>query len=572
MVIKYLNKVVLAIAIVVLFVPTIIAFIYLNSISETPDIPENATVTVAISTGDTIENISDEALIKLIGDDINSAVAFNDPSQLPIYESEAYTMTVKMTYSPTRVTEKTYTCYFNSDSSLCFFKNSDGKVFPFSKDTAAEILKLSVCQTVLSYSSPPAAFFEPEQGAKTLLEPVKTEWSYLNRRGEKIVANSENSAAGKISVIYKKNTDFAAMLSFDTVEGKDGMKCSPSEIYVTAATEKESLETVPLDGLADLLALKNYMDDTKLTFTVEAVWGNEAMSDGFAGTLTYVIDVLYDVPATFILSDSSLTVGNLPLIKAANLNDGEIPKISITNTTTGDVMDYSPYFVEHNGMSLAFVPFDCTRSAGAYSIKITTNDGETELKINIKAKAYTNKALTVSPGIISSSYSDSTVLSFNTTMEDTFAYRENEKLWEGKFSAPISSASKPSKLVEYGQNVTINDAAPVKAMCNVYTASKGTAVFAANAGKIVYAGELALTGKLVVIEHGFGYKTWYWNMGSINVNVGDTVTKGAKIGTVGDTGLIAGSAHQLSYATSIGDVFFNPDLYLKYTMDYFDAQ
>ncbi len=90
-----------------------------------------------------------------------------------------------------------------------------------------------------------------------------------------------------------------------------------------------------------------------------------------------------------------------------------------------------------------------------------------------------------------------------------------------------------------------------------YQASAGLDVTACNGGEVVYASaDCTYAGNMVVIEHGFGLKTWYYNLGSIDVAVGDVVTKGAKIGTTGQTGFgLQVGAH---VAMSVGSTFVSP--------------
>jgi murein DD-endopeptidase MepM/ murein hydrolase activator NlpD len=48
-------------------------------------------------------------------------------------------------------------------------------------------------------------------------------------------------------------------------------------------------------------------------------------------------------------------------------------------------------------------------------------------------------------------------------------------------------------------------------------------------------------GGLVVIGHPSGYETWYGHLDRFNVNTGDHVNRGQKIGLMGSTGLSTGS-------------------------------
>lgn len=59
---------------------------------------------------------------------------------------------------------------------------------------------------------------------------------------------------------------------------------------------------------------------------------------------------------------------------------------------------------------------------------------------------------------------------------------------------------------------------------------------AADNGKVVSAGWDGGYGNKIVIDHQNGYKTIYAHLSSINVSVGQTVTKGTKIGIMGSTG------------------------------------
>lgn len=70
-----------------------------------------------------------------------------------------------------------------------------------------------------------------------------------------------------------------------------------------------------------------------------------------------------------------------------------------------------------------------------------------------------------------------------------------------------------------------------------FTAPQGTAILATGNGKVVKI-EHKRTGygNSVVIDHGYGYKTLYGHMYSIDIVLGQQVAKGQKIGAVGSTG------------------------------------
>ena len=89
-----------------------------------------------------------------------------------------------------------------------------------------------------------------------------------------------------------------------------------------------------------------------------------------------------------------------------------------------------------------------------------------------------------------------------------------------------------------------------------YSADAGLDVMACNKGEVVYAGELDYAGNIIVIEHGYGLKTWYYNLGSVTVSVGDIVEKGQGIGTTGFSGFTGQNGAHI--AMSVGSAFVSP--------------
>ncbi len=69
-----------------------------------------------------------------------------------------------------------------------------------------------------------------------------------------------------------------------------------------------------------------------------------------------------------------------------------------------------------------------------------------------------------------------------------------------------------------------------------FTAPTGTPIFASGNGKITRSARSATFGKVVYIEHGYGYKTIYAHMSKIVAKRGQKVKRGDLIGYVGNTG------------------------------------
>ena len=90
--------------------------------------------------------------------------------------------------------------------------------------------------------------------------------------------------------------------------------------------------------------------------------------------------------------------------------------------------------------------------------------------------------------------------------------------------------------------------------------TKGTPIGAAAAGTVKYAARKGTYGNLVVIDHGNGIQTYYAHCNSINCSVGQKVSQGQMISTVGTTGNSTGP--HLHLEIRINGICYNPKNYL----------
>ncbi len=90
-----------------------------------------------------------------------------------------------------------------------------------------------------------------------------------------------------------------------------------------------------------------------------------------------------------------------------------------------------------------------------------------------------------------------------------------------------------------------------------FAASIGTSIYATADGVVEEVSvRFSGYGKMVVIDHGFGYKTRYAHMHDFAVRSGQNVKRGELIGYVGNTGL--STAPHLHYEVLLNDVHINP--------------
>ena len=96
-----------------------------------------------------------------------------------------------------------------------------------------------------------------------------------------------------------------------------------------------------------------------------------------------------------------------------------------------------------------------------------------------------------------------------------------------------------------------------------FSANIGTPIYATGDGVVKKVGWQSGYGKIIVINHGFGYETWYAHLNKYNVRTGQKVVRGEVIGEVGNTGKSTGP--HLHYEVHLKGKVVNPVNY--YFMD-----
>jgi len=91
--------------------------------------------------------------------------------------------------------------------------------------------------------------------------------------------------------------------------------------------------------------------------------------------------------------------------------------------------------------------------------------------------------------------------------------------------------------------------------------SYGTTIRAAGAGTVVSAGWESGYGQMIIIDHGYGYRTGYGHCSQMLVEVGERVARGDAIGKIGTTGRTTGP--HVHFTVSYRGSFINPLEVLK---------
>ena len=100
-----------------------------------------------------------------------------------------------------------------------------------------------------------------------------------------------------------------------------------------------------------------------------------------------------------------------------------------------------------------------------------------------------------------------------------------------------------------------------------FAAPHGTPIYSTADGVVVHADWSSGYGRLVKIQHEFGIETRYAHMSKIRVKTGQRVSRGQRIGDMGNTGRSTGT--HLHYEVRVGGKPVNPMIYIKAANDVF---
>ena len=182
----------------------------------------------------------------------------------------------------------------------------------------------------------------------------------------------------------------------------------------------------------------------------------------------------------------------------------------------------------------AYIPAAYNASAGGHTVNVTVN-GETFARtLTVLPKDFGTVEVEPEPASTEAANTE-----FRNNIWPLYEQPVREKLWAGAFLCP---AENYMTLVDFGQvKVTGGQQGSRSNSTRLYTIPGEPCRAPAN-GVVVFAGDLALTGSTVVIDHGCGVRSYLYGLQELSVTRGQTVERGAgcrRAGRGADHGLQA---------------------------------
>ena len=174
----------------------------------------------------------------------------------------------------------------------------------------------------------------------------------------------------------------------------------------------------------------------------------------------------------------------------------------------------------------AYIPAAYNASAGAHDVTLTVNGEVLTKTLTVLPKDFGTAEVEAEPAPTEAANTE-----FRNSIWPLYEQPAQEKLWSGGFVCP---AEDYLVLLDFGQiKITNGQQGSKSNSTKLYTIPGDPARAPAN-GTVAFAGNLALTGSTVVIDHGCGMRSYLYGLQTLSVTRGQTVEKGQAVGALGE--------------------------------------
>ncbi len=418
----------------------------------------------------------------------------------------------KVTFHSGNVAED-YKYYLNTEGALSYAEFPDGTVYQLKTTDVNQFLKTPYALSLFSEDTLPIL----KNTAGESIVPTSVSWNY-KLDGEK----------------YSPLSGFRTTEELITYEMEGGLDLdfsAKADLYTIKVYDKNS--TLIYDGSTDDLTTLAFDTDSDLTFMVKASWYEDNTRD-YYGEATYNFRTKLIAGAEFFIGESEgVQPGDFVAITGYNIADPA--KVRFMSSPS---IGYTPTFYAEGDHVIAFVPLHYELSAGSYVFTLSYGSVSQEINLEVSAKKFRTNTHKVSKLIAENTRNETSLAEFDELFASICSQSEATKYFTESFTDYEGQKAMKAKITAgFGLYRTVSSTKEEYRNIGVeWKIAKGTNIPAANAGKVVYAGISTYAGRMVVIDHGMGLKTWYLHLDEIKTNVGDLVALGDVIGTAGNSG------------------------------------
>ena len=321
--------------------------------------------------------------------------------------------------------------------------------------------------------------------------------------------------------------DDGASASLDDFTSQFAFSVKPDAASVRVRDENDSeLYNADLSAFGGFTLARS----GKLTVDVTAFWYQKS-DRSYYGTVTYTYTTYFAAEPRFELNLYEAQPGGTLLLSCIN-----IPASAEISARIGE----RPVNLYRDGENVyAFVAFSYDTAPGSYTVEVTVGDSVHKIPVTVTEKKFSTTAqipLNMMPADrLSAATTEDAVKEYRDLLTAIGSTKSGELTYDG------SLLDYQMSFVLYkGYGLYIPYEADNKTLRNdgvLFTARAGSSVQSMGAGTVAAVGECAYLGKYVVIDHGYGLRTWYPSLDTVDVKAGDAVEKNGKLGTTGTGGI-----------------------------------
>ena len=219
--------------------------------------------------------------------------------------------------------------------------------------------------------------------------------------------------------------------------------------------------------------------------------------------------------------------------------------------------DHRALVVQTRAGWAAVIGIPLSARTGTQHVTLRSAAGVRDIEYTVGDKLYASQSLKVAPRQVDLSKSDLTRVGAERVRIDHAMSHWSEPPPDSlRFAQPVPGARSSS----FGMRRIFNGQSRNPHSGMDIAASIGTPVLAPLAGTVVDTGNFFFNGNTVFLDHGAGLISMYCHLSAVDVQPGQRVSAGAKLGAVGMTGRATGP--HLHWGLSLNRAWVDPELFV----------
>jgi murein DD-endopeptidase MepM/ murein hydrolase activator NlpD len=252
--------------------------------------------------------------------------------------------------------------------------------------------------------------------------------------------------------------------------------------------------------------------------------------------------------ASYVLPRESAVPGGVKLIRLEYLGSA-IPAVDVDGQRAMVVQDATGW--------VAVLGIPLSAPLAARSVVVHDADGRQQLEFTVGEKLYASQSLKVAPRQVNLSREDlARVNRERLVIDAALSHWSNEQPQSLRLPQPVPGTRSSS----FGMRRVFNGESRNPHSGMDIAAATGTPVRAPIAGTVVETGNFFFNGNTVLVDHGRGLISMYCHLSAIDVQPGQKVAAGDRLGAVGATGRATGP--HLHWGLSLNRAWVDPELFV----------